>query len=134
MIVVDRDGASNIQDGAICDNSKRLVAINYYYKELHLGCCSSPRYASVTNVIIRILVCRFVHPGGRQLTILSFLNTGWKVRITRLAKPNKLLINFLFDYNNVRAFEVFKWRAGCIFKSETTKIKLGKNIKDWFLS
>ena len=28
----------NIQDGALCDNC--------YYKELHLGCCSSPRSAS----------------------------------------------------------------------------------------
>ena len=93
-----------IQDGAICDNSQRLAAVNSYHKELHLGCCSSPRYASVTNVVSRILV----QPGGWQLTILSFFNTSWKVRITRLAKPNKLLINFLFDYNNVRAFEVFK--------------------------
>ena len=31
----------NIQDGALYDN-KMLEAVNYYHKELHLGCCSSP--------------------------------------------------------------------------------------------
>ena len=39
-------GCCNIQDGALCDNSWRLKAINYYHKALHLGCCSSPRSAS----------------------------------------------------------------------------------------
>ena len=48
---------------------------------------------------------------------------------------NKHLINFFFfDYNDVRAVEVFKSTAGCIFKSETTKIKLSKNVKKLFLS
>ena len=36
----------NIQDGALCDNSWRLLAVNYYHKALHLGCCSSPISAS----------------------------------------------------------------------------------------
>ena len=36
----------NIQDGALCDNSQQLPAVNYYYKALHLGCCSSPRSAA----------------------------------------------------------------------------------------
>ena len=46
----------NIQDGALCDNSERLVTVqpltiitptvNYYHEELHLVCCSSPRSAS----------------------------------------------------------------------------------------
>ena len=29
---------------------------------------------------------------------------------------------------------VFKWTAGCIFKCETTKMKLAKHIKNGFLS
>ena len=29
---------------ALCKG--RLPAVNYYHKELHLGCCSSPRFAS----------------------------------------------------------------------------------------
>ena len=33
-------------NGALCDNSQRLEAINYYHKALHLGCCSSSRSAS----------------------------------------------------------------------------------------
>ena len=44
-------------------------------------------------------------------------------------KASKLLINFLFDCSDIRALEVFKLTAGCIFKCETTKIKLVKNIK-----
>ena len=44
-------------------------------------------------------------------------------------KANRLLITFLFDYNQIRTFEIFKWTAGCIFKYETTKIKLAKNRK-----
>ena len=35
-------GCCNIQDGVLCDN--------YYHKALHLGCRSSPRSASVTNI------------------------------------------------------------------------------------
>ena len=30
---------------------KRLEAVNYYHKELHLGCCSSPRSASAVRFI-----------------------------------------------------------------------------------
>ena len=36
----------NIQGGALCDNSQRLKAVNYYQRVFHLGCCSSSRYAS----------------------------------------------------------------------------------------
>ena len=36
----------NIQDGALCDNSQRLPAVNYYHKALHVGSCSNPRSAS----------------------------------------------------------------------------------------
>ena len=28
--------------------SNVLSAVNYYHKELHLGCCNSPRFASKT--------------------------------------------------------------------------------------
>ena len=49
-------------------------------------------------------------------------------------KANKLLITFLFDYNDVRAFEVFRRTTGCVFKCETIKIKLAKNIKSGFFS
>ena len=44
-IVVSRGGyrtAATSNAGALCDNSWRLPAVNYYHKELHLGCCSSP--------------------------------------------------------------------------------------------
>ena len=29
-------GLLQLQDGALCDNSKRFPAVNYYHKELHL--------------------------------------------------------------------------------------------------
>ena len=32
-----------------------IVAVNYYHKELHLGCCSSPRSASVDNLYIKLV-------------------------------------------------------------------------------
>ena len=51
--------------------------------------------------------------------------------------PSKKTYNklFFFDYNDFRTFEVFKWKAVCIFKCETTKMKLAKNMdKNWFLS
>ena len=41
---------------------------------------------------------------------------------------------FLFDYNDVRSFEVFKWTAGCVFKCEITKMNLAKTIKNGFTS
>ena len=41
-----RIGCCNIEDGALCDNSQRLEAVNYYHKALHFGCCSSLRSAS----------------------------------------------------------------------------------------
>ena len=37
-----------LQHGALCDNSYRLKAVNYYHKVVHLGRCNSPRSASVT--------------------------------------------------------------------------------------
>ena len=37
-----------------------------------------------------------------------------------------IIVTFLFDYNDVRALEVFKWTATYIFKSKATKIKLAK--------
>ena len=36
---------------------------------------------------------------------------------------------FLFDYNDLRSSEVFKWTAGYDFKCETTKIKFEKTWK-----
>ena len=41
---------------------------------------------------------------------------------------------FLFDYNDIRAFKVFKWTAGCIFYCETTKMRLAKILKNGFWS
>ena len=49
------------------------------------------------------LSARFVHPGALQLPILSFFNTSYDIRIM---EGNKLLLTLLFDYNNIRAFEV----------------------------
>ena len=40
---------------------------------------------------------------------------------------------FLFGYNDVRAFEVCKCTAGCIFKCGKPKVMLAKNIKNGFL-
>ena len=64
-------------------------------------CQVMPRYSYdsiiilVTNVILlefllEFLSARFVHPCALQLTILSFFNTSYSIRITRLAKANKL--------------------------------------------
>ena len=35
----------------------------------------------------------------------------------------------MFDYNDIKALEVFKWTAESIFKCETAKMLLAKNIK-----
>ena len=77
----------------------------------------------VTNVIIlEFLVAWFLYPGAVQLTTTNLFLTRESIRVT---KANKLLINFCFWYNNVRAFEVFKCIAGCIFKCKT-KMKLAE--------
>ena len=59
-----------------------------------------------------------------------FFNTSQSIRITKASKTFHKL--FLFDYNDVRAFEVFKWTTGSIFKCEITNMKLPKNIKKIF--
>ena len=71
-----------------------------------------PRYSFnnifiiVTNVMILVfLSAQFVHIGAPQQTVLSFIYTNKNMKLT---KACKLLINFLFCYNDVRAFEVFK--------------------------
>ena len=51
-----------------------------------------------------------------------------------MTKGVKLLINFFFDNNGVRAVEVFKWTVGCVFKCETTEMKFAKNVKKECLS
>ena len=38
----------------------------------------------------------------------------------RTTKANKLLINFFLGYNDIRAFEVFKWTVLYIFKCKAT--------------
>ena len=40
-----------------------------------------------------------------------------------------IIITCLFDYDDVRAFKVFKWTAGCSFKFETRKMSLPKNTQ-----
>ena len=62
----------------------------------------------VTNVIIlEFFPAQFVHSGA------PFFLTRIKTRIT---KANKLLTNFLFDYNDVRTFKESIWTAGCVFE------------------
>ena len=34
----------------------------------------------------------------------------------------------------MRAFDLFKWKGGCILKCETIKMKLAKNIKKWIFN
>ena len=46
-----------------------------------------------------------IMPETPQCTLMFFNMTREIIRIT---KANKLLKTFLFDYNDVRAFEVFK--------------------------
>ena len=41
--------AGTSKNGALCDK-----AVNYYHKELHLGCCSSPRSASGRVYVVAI--------------------------------------------------------------------------------
>ena len=72
--------------------------------------------------MLEFLSARFIN-SGVLLTILYFFNASWNMRIT---KASYFLINFLFDYNDVRAFKLFKWTAGYISKYETTKLKLAK--------
>ena len=40
-----------------------------------------------------------------------------------------IIITFLFDCDDGRAFEVFKETVGCILECETTKIRLAKNTQ-----
>ena len=49
-------------------NSNRLEAVNYYHKALHLGCCSSPRSASVISWTFRVYLNLL------QIILLDFLN------------------------------------------------------------
>ena len=94
-----------------------------------------PRYSysitiNLTNImILSILSARFVQWGA--LLPFCFFNSSWNIKIK---KAGKFLINFSFWLQNVRAFKVFKLTARCIFKCETTKLKLAKNIKKGFLS
>ena len=62
----------NIQDGALCDNSQWLKAVNYYYKVLHLGCCSSIRSASGITFILWILV---LLPNVIFINIIAFFQS-----------------------------------------------------------
>ena len=48
--------------------------------------------------------------------------------------PEYTSIQTFLDYNDVRAVEKFKGTARCIFKCETTQMKLAKNIKNVFLN
>ena len=50
------------------------------------------------------------------------------------AKVNKILIKYSFWLFFFRALEVFKWTAECIFKCETTKMKLAESIKSGFIN
>ena len=77
------------------------------------------------EIILESLSPWFVHPGA----LLPFIFILTRVRTKEYRKPVNFLLAFLFDYNDVRAFEVFKWTAGCIIKCEKTKTKLAKNIK-----
>ena len=71
----------------------------------------------VTNLIIlECFSAQFVHPGA-LLPFYLFLE-----------HKNSESSTFLFDYNDARAFKVFKSTAGCIFKCETKKMKAAKNI------
>ena len=102
------------------------------------------------KLLLDVLFARFLHPGTPQLTILSFL----KRRSIKIIKADKLVnltylnenllliylfsksikkvdLIFHFDYNDIRAFEVFKWTAGRIFKCETIKMKLAKDTEEW---
>ena len=47
-----------MQDGALCDNSLRVGAVNYYHKVLHLGCYSSPRSVSVLPDVLSVLIIK----------------------------------------------------------------------------
>ena len=42
-------GCCYIQDRALCVNSSRLPAVNYYHKALYLGCCNNPRFTSARD-------------------------------------------------------------------------------------
>ena len=57
-----------------------------------------------------------------------------KICLYIFSHKTKIDLTFLFDCNVVRALEVFKGIVGCIFKCETTKIKLAISIKNGFLS
>ena len=80
-------------------------------------------------LLLEFLSAQFVHPSTQQLTILSFFNMSLETWITRLEKANKHLINFL----TIMTLELSKYlneQLGAFLKSETTKIKLAKNIEN----
>ena len=67
-------------------------------------------------IILEFLSARFVHPGSPQLTILSFF------------------YHRLEHKNNVRAFKVFTWTAGCIFKGvfmRDSKNEVNQKHRKW---
>ena len=67
-----RGGSCNIQDGMLCDNSKRLEDVNQYHKALHLGCCSSPQPLTIITKCSMLDVAAVLDPP------LSRFELRWK--------------------------------------------------------
>ena len=50
------------------NEKRKLPAVNYYHKVLHLGCCNSPRSASVSSSRIShsLWIIKTIHHNGRK--------------------------------------------------------------------
>ena len=51
----------NIEDGAFCENSKRLNVLEYFCKKLHLRCLTGSEYNSGRNMEIQGSLLAFYH-------------------------------------------------------------------------
>ena len=116
------------------EHDRILLNVPEYAENAWINCSdyarvlNMPQYSYNNNYYIRIFVC-LICISRRSATILSFFNT---IKNIRIKKASKFLISYSSCLQWRQTFQVFKWTAGCIFKCETTKMKLGRNIKKDF--
>ena len=72
---------------------------------------------------------------ANKLLNWTFFNENLLFIIFSRNQQTKIDLVFVSDYNDTRAFKIFKCTVSCVFKCETTKMKLAKNTqKSGFLS
>ena len=112
----------NIQDGALCDNKvnkiiKRLPAVNFYHKALHLGCCSSPRsafdffceklfFGSAGTPWMHLCINVLLQSQNKLNAII--LRESWRKKWARSNKTNIInkMVSLDWNYQEFNSFEI----------------------------